>query len=62
MRLNDTVCWCCVCNVQLAAMEGRILKDQGFFRNYCKPHGAQLLEGRAARRLQKKNSGTDPMF
>jgi len=62
MRPNDRVDWCCMCGVQLAKMEGRILKDQGFFRTFCRLHGAELLEARAARRLQKKNSGTDPML
>ena len=62
MRLNDTTCWCCVCNVQLAPMEGRILWDDDYFRNYCKPHATELLEARKQRKSKKKNAGITPMF
>jgi hypothetical protein len=43
-------------------MEGRILWDDDYFRNYCKPHATELLEARKQRKSKKKNAGITPMF
>ena len=62
MTPNDRRSKCSVCDVKLEINEGRRLWNEGFFRDFCRPCGQQLLDARAARRAKKKVVGMKPLF
>ena len=66
-KLDEIKAKVCINESRLIALEkgtngSRILWDDDYFRNYCKPHATELLEARKQRKSKKKNFGIKPMF